>query len=102
MSVNAGTLAKRTGNPNDPDPWEWRCGLLSWIPPCECRGGTAARLDEARAGFEKVWKVFLAARTVADFQEWRAQRDWTARKYALWDAGRRSSRQVRLASDAAA
>ena len=25
----------------------------------------------------------------ADFQAWRDQRDWTARKYALWDAGKR-------------
>jgi hypothetical protein len=31
--------------------------------------------------------VFLANRTAADFQEWRDQRDWTARKYAMWEAG---------------
>lgn len=48
-----------------------------------------ASLDEARAGFEEAWKVFLAAWTGADFQEWRDQRDWTAKKYALWDAGKR-------------
>ena len=33
--------------------------------------------------------VFLSKRTEADFQEWRDQRDWTARKYALWDAGKK-------------
>jgi hypothetical protein len=33
--------------------------------------------------------VFLSNRTEADFQAWRDQRDWTARKYALWDAGKR-------------
>jgi hypothetical protein len=27
--------------------------------------------------------------TEADFQAWRDERDWTERKYALWDAGRR-------------
>jgi hypothetical protein len=27
--------------------------------------------------------VFLSKRTEADFQEWRDQRDWTARKYAM-------------------
>jgi hypothetical protein len=32
-------------------------------------------------------QVFLSKRTEADFQAWRDQRDWTARKYALWDAG---------------
>jgi len=33
--------------------------------------------------------VFLSNRTEADFQAWREQRDWTERKYALWDAGKR-------------
>jgi hypothetical protein len=33
--------------------------------------------------------VFLANRTEADFLEWRDQRDWTARKYALWDNAQR-------------
>jgi hypothetical protein len=28
-------------------------------------------------------------RTEADFQAWRDQRDWTERKYALWDTGNR-------------
>jgi hypothetical protein len=87
--VHAGTLAKRTGNPHDTDPWEWRCGFYPGSHPGECRSGTAASLDEARAGFEEAWKAFLAARTEADFQAWRDQRDWTARKYALWDAGER-------------
>jgi hypothetical protein len=30
-----------------------------------------------------------SCRTEADFQEWRDQRDWKARKYALWGAGER-------------
>jgi hypothetical protein len=33
--------------------------------------------------------VFLSKRTEADFQAWRDQRDWTDRKYALWDAGKK-------------
>jgi hypothetical protein len=41
-----------------------------------------------RADFERPWRVFLSKRTEADFQAWRDQRDWTARKYALWDAGK--------------
>lgn len=53
------------------------------------RVGTAASLDEARAGFEAAWKVFLANRTEANFQDWRVQRDWTSRKYTLWDGGKR-------------
>jgi hypothetical protein len=34
-------------------------------------------------------EVFVSKRVEADFQAWRDRRDWTARKYALWDAGRR-------------
>jgi hypothetical protein len=33
--------------------------------------------------------MFLSNRTDADFQAWRDERDWTERKYALWDAGKR-------------
>jgi hypothetical protein len=35
------------------------------------------------------WQVFLSKRTEAYFQAWRDQRDWTARKYALGDTGKR-------------
>ena len=31
--------------------------------------------------------MLLPNRTEADFQEWRDQRDWTARKYAMWERG---------------
>jgi hypothetical protein len=50
---------------------------------------TAATFEEARADFERAWLVFLSKRTDADFQKWRDERDWTERKYALWDAGKR-------------
>jgi hypothetical protein len=73
-------------HPHDTPAWEWRCGFYPGSHPGECRSGTAASLDEARAEFEAAWKLFLSNRTEADFQEWRDQRDWTARKYALWDA----------------
>jgi hypothetical protein len=57
--------------------------------PGEHESGTAATFDEARADFEQAWQVFLSKRTEADFRAWRDQRDWTARKYALWDAGKK-------------
>jgi hypothetical protein len=81
--VLAGTIAIRSGNPHDEDPWEWHCGFH----PGEHQGGTAATFDEARADFEEAWQVFLAKRTEADFLAWRDQQDWTARKYAMWQAG---------------
>jgi len=64
-------------------------GVAVSIRDREQQNGTAATFDEARADFEGAWRVFPSKRTEADFQAWRDQRDWTARKYALWDAGKR-------------
>jgi hypothetical protein len=63
--------------------------VLSGSSPGECTSGTAASFWEARTAFEDAWRVFLANRTEADFQAWRDERDWTERKYALFDAGQR-------------
>ena len=87
--VHAGTIAIRTGIPHDEDPWGWSCGFYPGSHPGECTNGVAATFDQARADFEAVWRVFLSKRREADFQAWRDQRDWTARKYALWDAGKK-------------
>ncbi len=57
--------------------------------PGEQRGGTAATLDLARADFEAGWRRFSVRRTPADYQAWRDQRDWMARKYATWERGDR-------------
>ena len=43
--------------------------------------------DQARAEFEAAWAVFLSKRSETDFQVWRDQQDWTARKYAMRQAG---------------
>jgi hypothetical protein len=87
--VHAGTITIRTGNPHDEDPWEWHCSFYPGSESGEQQNGTAATLDEARADFECAWRVFLSRRSDADFPAWRDQRDWTARKYALWGAGKR-------------
>jgi hypothetical protein len=57
--------------------------------PGDCTMGTAATFAQARAAFEAAWRVLLSKRAEADFEEWREQRDWTARKYAAFDAGER-------------
>jgi hypothetical protein len=66
-------------------------GPAAFIPAIirACTNGSAETFEQARAEFEAAWKLFLANRTKADFQAWRDQRDWTARKYALWDPGKR-------------
>jgi hypothetical protein len=30
-----GTIARRSGNPHDTDPWEWRCGFYPGCQPGE-------------------------------------------------------------------
>jgi hypothetical protein len=55
--------------------------------PGEIQSGTSETFDQARAEFGSAWAVFLSTRTDADFQAWRFQRDSTAWKYAMWDAG---------------
>jgi hypothetical protein len=85
--VRVGSIALRSGNPADTDPWGWSCGFYPGSHPGEHKSGTAATFDQARADFECAWRVFLSNRTEADFQEWRDQRDRTARKYSLWEAG---------------
>jgi hypothetical protein len=87
--VRVGTIAVRTGIPHREDPWGWICGFYPGSEPGEYADGTAVTFDQARADFERAWKVFLSKRTEADFQEWCDQRDWTERKYALWDAGKK-------------
>jgi hypothetical protein len=70
---------------------------LRVLPGCrsgEHETGTAATFDEARAGFEEAWERFLAKRTPADFQTWRHQRDWTAKKRAMWGRGEKLPSQI--------
>jgi hypothetical protein len=65
----------------------WHCGFY----PSSHRGdhveGTAVDFDQARAQFEAAWEVYLPMCTEADFQKYRDQCDWTARKYAMWARG---------------
>ena len=47
--VLAGTIAIRSGNPHDEDPWELHCGFYPGSHPGEHQDGTAASFDEARS-----------------------------------------------------
>jgi hypothetical protein len=87
--VHVGTIALRTGIPHDEDPWGWSCGFYPGSNPGECTNGASPTFDQARADFEAAWRVFLTKRTEVDFQAWRDARDWTARKYAMWERGER-------------
>jgi hypothetical protein len=67
--VHVGAIAKRTGNPHNTEPWEWRCGFYPGSNPGDDRHGTAASFDAARAAFEAAWRDYLPKRREADFQE---------------------------------
>ena len=85
--VHVGSVGRAVGTPGAAERWVWFCGFYPGSNPGEQANGTAANLDQARA--ERAWMVFSARRTEADYQAWREQRDWTARKYAAWDRGER-------------
>ncbi len=91
--VHVGTIAMRAGIPHDEDPWGRSCGFYPGSEPGEYLCGTAIDFDQARRDFEAAWRVFSAKRT-GDYQAWRDQRDWTARKYAMWERGERMPSQI--------
>jgi hypothetical protein len=87
--IHAGTIARSTGRPNAQEEWTWTAGFYPGSRPGEIKGGTATTFEEARAKFERAWLAFASSRKPVDFEVWRDQRDWTARKYATFDRGER-------------
>lgn len=85
--VHVGTIARRVGIPNSAPPWGWSCGFYPGSHPGEFLYGIADEFETARVEFEAAWRIFSAKRSEADNEEWRHQRDWTARKYAMWEQG---------------
>jgi hypothetical protein len=83
--VHVGTIAIRAGIPFDEDPWGWTVGFYPGAEGHQDSDGTAATFDQARADFEVAWNDLLPTLTEADFDRWREARDWTARKYVMWD-----------------
>jgi hypothetical protein len=85
--VHVGTIGLAVGNPGAVPRWTWHCGFYPGSNPGEQMYGSEESFEDARVAFERTWASFLARRTEADFQAWRDQRDWTARKYAMWERG---------------
>ena len=61
--VHVGTIAERSGNPRDTDPWEWCFGFYPGSHPGEHQSDTEPTFKQARADFERAWQVFLSRRT---------------------------------------
>jgi hypothetical protein len=87
--VHVGTIAKRTGVPPDEDPWGWSCGFYPGSHP----GGMHERIGRNfRPGPRRLRSRVAGVSGEADgrrFSGWRDARDWTARKYAMWERGER-------------
>jgi hypothetical protein len=85
--VRVGSIAMRSAIRPTPTRGAGAAASIRAAIQRECTSGTAATFDQARADFEESWRVFLANRTEADFDEYRKHRAWTAWKYAMWDSG---------------
>jgi hypothetical protein len=85
--VHVGTIARCVGNPGAVERWQWQCGFYPGSNPGEQRNGTEPSFPAARGAFEAAWRAYSTLRTESDYQEWRDQQAWTAKKYALRDSG---------------
>lgn len=85
--ICAGWIAKAVGMPDAQNCWTWSAGFYPGSRPGEIKNGTADTFEEAKVKFERAWLAFAASRTPEDFEAWREQEEWTARKYAARDAG---------------
>jgi hypothetical protein len=85
--VRVGRIAIRAGVPLDVDQWGWSCGIYPTAGSHRDDNGTAPNFKKARRDFDAAWRVLLPKLTEADFEAWRRQRDFTAWKHAMRDAG---------------
>ena len=85
--VRVGVIAERVGNPDHTPGWQWSCGFYPGSNFSERASRLADRFDQARHALEAAWRVFLAKRTEADFEEYRRDRAFHTWKQAMWAAG---------------
>jgi hypothetical protein len=72
------------GNPTAAPGWQWSCGFYPGSDLADHARGIAETFDQARGAFEAAWRVFLARRTEADFEENRRDRAFHVWKQATW------------------
>ena len=80
--VRVGVIVERVGNPDSTHGWQWGCGFYPGSHLAERASGIAENFDQARGAFEPAWRVFLANRTEADFEEYVPRLE-----EAMWAAG---------------
>lgn len=67
--------------------WQWSCGFYPGCGPRQQSAGNEDTFEDAKAAFQNAWQRLQPQITTAMLDEWRHQRDFTAWKYAMWDAG---------------
>jgi hypothetical protein len=92
--VQVGTIGLRAGVPGSVDQWGWECGFYPLSHRGQHLSGTAASFNDARDQFDAAWRVYLPKCTEQDFRDYRDQRNLTARKYAMWEAGEKLPTQT--------
>ncbi len=91
--VRVGTIAVQPGMPLSVPQWRWDCGFYPASHRGRASSGYASSFEQARSDFEAEWQDYLSRCTEADLVEYRRQRDWTARKYAMRERGERMPTQ---------
>jgi hypothetical protein len=95
MAMSASARSRgRPAVPVDVDQLGWNCGFYPGTGPRQDSNGTDETFDQARVGFETAWQALLPTLTEADFDRWRAARDWTEQKYAMWERGEKLPSQI--------
>jgi hypothetical protein len=91
--VHVGTISRRVGQPHDEDPWDGCAASIPAPTPASKPAAPLPSLNRRARTFEQAWLAFSARRTEADYQAWRDQRGWTAKKYAMHESGERMPTQ---------
>ena len=82
--IHCGSVSHAVGLPWAAQRWARFCSFYPGSEPGEQAHGTADKFDQARADFDKAWRVFLSRQIERDFEEWARP---TRRKYEARDRG---------------
>jgi hypothetical protein len=92
--VRVGVIAERVGNPDSTPGWQWACGFYPGSNLAERTGGLAETFDQARGAFEAACRFFLVKHGEADFDTYRCNRAFHARREVIWARGLKLPTQV--------
>jgi hypothetical protein len=83
--VRIGQIGMRAGVPTSAEQWAWSLGFYPGTDIGNRHHGTADTFELAREAFERSWRQLAPTLTEADYDRWRAERDFSAWKHRMWD-----------------